>query len=632
MKKRRIQVIFIALTAAAVFFTGCPPEPDPDPIPPGSPESEDGKTYVLFKNDSPYAVDVYSDSGRNTKVAAVPAGGQPKLEWTPSPDGYTFYLSYQIPVGDDVVIPYNPPAASPIRIDEGKTTSVTIASPVSSSILLTNRVYLLLLNESDSAAFRLEQQGGMIIRPEKIFSGNGSASDSASLVNPSERAWYIVSPGPTTTYYVSASGAQKPFPADDTGFQAGWFYTFHYTDSGLAYVSEHPLSLEVLLNRRIVTFDAAGGSPATQTKPIGSGASLGSTNMPAEPTKSGYAFGGWYTAANGGGTQFTATTTVSGDITVYAKWVTQYTVTFDAAGGSPATQTRAVVYSSASLSTITNITYSSVSGGTWTLLSDGRRKSPAIGSYGVTKSRVSFTSTAANASISIQLDVSSESGHDYAFISTLDNSSATYASGYYTGSRISGTQSVTVTIPVPTAGSHFIDIGYRKDGSYYSGSDCAWFKVTTSSSSAPIVVVGAENMPDGPTKSGYSFDGWYTQQNGGGSAFTATTAVTGNLTVYAKWLTHASVSGQISLQSTEDDPPLSNTTLFVNQSTQFSAGSGYSSYTWYWDGEAISDETSSVYTLSANSKTPGIYELSVFVNTSAGKMLSARCRVTIKAN
>jgi hypothetical protein len=129
------------------------------------------------------------------------------------------------------------------------------------------------------------------------------------------------------------------------------------------------------------------------------------------------------------------------------------------------------------LSTITDITYSSVSGGTWTLQSDGRRKSPAISHNGVTKARVSFTSTGADADITIALDVSSESGYDFAFISTLDNASATYDSGYYTGSRISGTQSVSITIPVPTAGSHFVDIGYRKDSSESTGSDCAWFKV-----------------------------------------------------------------------------------------------------------------------------------------------------------
>jgi hypothetical protein len=102
---------------------------------------------------------------------------------------------------------------------------------------------------------------------------------------------------------------------------------------------------------------------------------------------------------------------------------------------------------------ISGITYSSVSGGEWTVQSDGRRKSPSIAHSGATKTRVSFTSAAANANITIALDVSSESGYDFAFISTLDNGSATYSSGYYTGSRISGTVSVTVSIPVPAAGS-----------------------------------------------------------------------------------------------------------------------------------------------------------------------------------
>jgi hypothetical protein len=132
---------------------------------------------------------------------------------------------------------------------------------------------------------------------------------------------------------------------------------------------------------------------------------------------------------------------------------------------------------------ISGLTYSSVSGGTWTIQSDGSRKSPATAHGGMTKARVSFTSGSANQSITIQLRVSAYGGpyyssNDYAFISTLDNASATASSGYYSGSRISGEQSVSITIPVPTAGSHFIDIGYQKDGSISSGSDCAWFTVT----------------------------------------------------------------------------------------------------------------------------------------------------------
>jgi uncharacterized repeat protein (TIGR02543 family) len=69
-----------------------------------------------------------------------------------------------------------------------------------------------------------------------------------------------------------------------------------------------------------VTFNADGGSPDIQTKKVNSGASVSTDNMPAEPTKANYTFGGWYTQQSGGGTQFTALTTVAADITVYAKW------------------------------------------------------------------------------------------------------------------------------------------------------------------------------------------------------------------------------------------------------------------------------------------------------------------------
>jgi uncharacterized repeat protein (TIGR02543 family) len=215
-----------------------------------------------------------------------------------------------------------------------------------------------------------------------------------------------------------------------------------------------------------VTFDAdggtIGGSTAYVTRSVNSGGSLG-VNMPSDPNKSGYTFGGWYTDRNGGGSQFTSSTAVTSNRTVYAKW------NFET-------------------SSISDITYSSVSGGAWTLLSDGRRRSPAIGDSGVTKARISFTSNVANASITIQLEASSEENYDFAFISGLDNASATYDSGYY--KRISGENSVTVEVPVPTTGSHFIDIGYGKDGSVSSGSDCAWFKVVQSSGGGEVA------MPD----------------------------------------------------------------------------------------------------------------------------------------
>jgi uncharacterized repeat protein (TIGR02543 family) len=133
---------------------------------------------------------------------------------------------------------------------------------------------------------------------------------------------------------------------------------------------------------------------------------------------------------------------------------------------------------------ITNITYTSTSGGasTWTLQSDGRRMSPLSTHNNYTsKARVNFTSNVPNASITIGLDVSSYSTSSsyicYAFISTLDYPSATYNSGYFEGSRISGTQSVTITIPVPTVGEHFIEIGFQRNNSYSYTSEWAQFRV-----------------------------------------------------------------------------------------------------------------------------------------------------------
>ena len=85
---------------------------------------------------------------------------------------------------------------------------------------------------------------------------------------------------------------------------------------------------------------------------------------------------------------------------------------------------------------------------------------------------------------------------------------------------------------------------------------------------------------------------------------------------------------QISLP-VSSDPTLADAAIWVGQSTQFSAGSGYSTYTWYWNGTVISGANSDSYTLPANTKQTGVYELSVFVTTSAGEIFSARCQVTI---
>jgi uncharacterized repeat protein (TIGR02543 family) len=222
----------------------------------------------------------------------------------------------------------------------------------------------------------------------------------------------------------------------------------------------------------VVTFDALWGSPETQTRSVLIGDTVGSANMPDEPVRSGYAFGGWYTERNGGGNEFTASTAVTTNITVYAKWAVLYTVTFDADGGSPATQTQ-----------------TAASGGTI-----GAAKMPAE----PTRTHYTF--------------------------------GGWYTARYGGGSQFTGSTTVTTNI---TVYAKWTIISYTVTFNADGGSPETQTRTVTSGGA-----VGSYYMPENPTKPGYTFDGWYTLTGGNGDEFTDSTTITGNITVYAKWISY----------------------------------------------------------------------------------------------
>jgi len=93
--------------------------------------------------------------------------------------------------------------------------------------------------------------------------------------------------------------------------------------------------------RYTITFDANGGTVAQETGMTGevrtSPASLRTLVLPT-PSRDGYAFNGWFTAAVGG-TAVTAATEFNANATVYAQWTENtntYDVTWNADGGTPA--------------------------------------------------------------------------------------------------------------------------------------------------------------------------------------------------------------------------------------------------------------------------------------------------------
>lgn len=142
-------------------------------------------------------------------------------------------------------------------------------------------------------------------------------------------------------------GASISVPGNTGGLtRTGYTFTGWNTaanGSGTSYVSGNtftmPSSNSTLyaqwsVNGYTVTFDSQGGSAVS---PIT--AAYGSVvTLPAAPTQTGYAFGGWNTAANGSGTNYAAGanfTIPAGNITLYAQWSTVFgTITFDSQGGS----------------------------------------------------------------------------------------------------------------------------------------------------------------------------------------------------------------------------------------------------------------------------------------------------------
>jgi len=79
----------------------------------------------------------------------------------------------------------------------------------------------------------------------------------------------------------------------------------------------------------IVTFDANGGTPATQQRTVQNGQSLGNL-FPANPTRNGHTFGGWFIQPSLI-TQMLASTIITGNINLSARW--RFTITFNGNGG-----------------------------------------------------------------------------------------------------------------------------------------------------------------------------------------------------------------------------------------------------------------------------------------------------------
>ncbi|MCQ2391533.1 MAG: InlB B-repeat-containing protein, partial [Kiritimatiellae bacterium] len=290
-----------------------------------------------------------------------------------------------------------------------------------------------------------------------------------------------------------------------------------------------------------VTFNANGGSCGTSSKTVTTGSTYGT--LPT-PTRSGYTFAGWYTSSSGG-TQVTSSTTVSltANQTLYAHW------------------TAASITLSAALDN-TTLTFSTGGNASWTgqtaTTHDGvdAAKSGSISDYQSTYIQASVSGPG---TVTFWWKVSSESNYDKLHFYVDGNDAVTAISGEVGWTQVSY---------VVSSGSHTLKWSYEKDGSDSSGSDCGWVDQVVWTPSPTYTVTfnvnggscstGSKTVTNGstygtlptPTRSGYTFAGWYTSSSGGTQVTSSTTvSLTANQTLYAHW-TAASITLSAALDNT----------------------------------------------------------------------------------
>lgn len=157
-----------------------------------------------------------------------------------------------------------------------------------------------------------------------------------SYTSPSGTSVTLTWDGESTQYHITGEGLDDYSKEESytiTGLTECDEYTF--------YVSAYPedgceseaiaITAQPFSGAKTVTINYNGNGQAKTT----SSTSCGNTSITLPtPTWAGYRFMGWYTAANGGDKVNENPYTPTSDITLYAHWEKEYTVTYNANGGS----------------------------------------------------------------------------------------------------------------------------------------------------------------------------------------------------------------------------------------------------------------------------------------------------------
>ena len=388
-----------------------------------------------------------------------------------------------------------------------------------------------------------------------IVIGNGITAIGEDVFYYCENVTHVSFPGSLTKIYPSAFRSQKIRVIHFTGTKELW-YKIDIDNSNNA--SLFAPSVDYTYNagpvkRYSVTYDPNGGTCDALPQLLIPGDNY-ITPTPA-PTRYGYIFSGWYTAKTGG-TAITNTEVFNrtSNQTLYAQWIPDpsvikmYTIKLDANGGKVSPASVEVASGETYLSSLPKPTrsgykfdgwYTAKSGGTQITSTTKATKNQTIYAH--------WTSTATSSTYTITLNANGgkvspaslkvASGKTYYSSLPTPTRTGYKFAGWYTaksgGSKITSSAKATKN---QTIYAHWSRRAYTvsfdaNGGSVYQDTRTVYNGISY------------RELPT-PTRPGYHFKGWYTKKSGGTKvAETTRVNLTADQTLYAQWVTSATVKG-----------------------------------------------------------------------------------------
>ncbi len=460
-------------------------------------------------------LDKQNGSGGDDSVTATYDSAMPSAE-APTRTGYTFHGYFTEANGEGTKY-YNADMSSAHIWDKANNTTTLYAHWTANSYTVT-----------------LDANGGT--------GGTTSVSATYDSAMPSATA-------PTRTGYTFTG-----YYYNDTQYYDGSMTSTHTWDRA----SATTLQAHWTINNYTLTYDVNGGNALSPDhKSVTYNTAYG--ELPT-PTRTGYTFGGWYTQAIGGDAVSSETIMGAADVTIHAHWTANiYTVQFDKQSGSGGTASVNATYDSAMPSaeapTRTGYTfggyYSEPNGG-GTQYYDADMSSTHNWDINTNPSTLYAKWTVKQYTVNLDKQVGTGGtssvtvNYDSAMPSATAPSRTGYTfKGYYSEQNGGGTQYYAEDMN----SAHNWDIDTNPSTLYakWEANKCTINLDKQGGSGGTAYVTGTYDsaMPSAtaPSRTGYTFAGYYTSPNGGGTQYYNENMVsvsywnitTNTSTLYANW-------------------------------------------------------------------------------------------------